>query len=214
MNSNEPDTAFLTHEESRALAAEGGVFGTLFDWVQTYPMNTHAELGRAGVVCPYTRQARKLDSLRLGVCWTDPNDEERAFDAIRRGFEELRHIRVKSGQEQFRTVVIAFPGCDSGAGLAMLMRAQRRHRYYAMLRFRMMGFMHPRSESPGLWNPDFRPLRAPMPVLAVRYLVEQDAPFIAGQHLQWPAYLLRYGIAGAKRLHAVRRSRAASTAIG
>lgn len=159
MISAETENVFLTNDELRSRAAQGGPFATLFDWVQSYPMNTHADLGRAGVVCPFTRQARRFDTMRLGLCGAGPEEEERAFTIIRRGFEELARIPANRGMEQFRTVVIAFPGCDSEAGIAMLQRAQRRHRFYAMLRFRMMGFMHPHSESPGLWNPDFRPLR-------------------------------------------------------
>jgi hypothetical protein len=206
MISAETDSGFMAHDESRSRAAQGGAFATLFDWVQSYPMNTHADLGRAGVVCPFTRQARRFDTMRLGLCEAGPDEEESAFTIIRRGFEELNRIPANRGMEQFRTVVIAFPGCDSEAGIAMLQRAQRRHRFYALLRFRMMGFMHPRSESPGLWNPDFRPLRAPMPVLAIRYLVEQDVAFIHNQHLQWGPYLVRYRLVGAKRLFTYRRA--------
>jgi hypothetical protein len=211
MNNMEPSAAraadndLLSYADARALAARGGVLSTLFAWVDSYPMNAHSDLGRTGVVCPYTRQARKLDTIRLSVCPAGAEDEEDAFVAVRRGFVELPRIPAKRGMEQFRTVVLGFPNCDNQAGIDMLQRVMRRHRYYAMLRFRMMGFMHPSSEATGLWNPDFRPLRAPMPVLAIRYLVEQDAPFITYQHLQWGPYLLRYGIAGARRLMASRR---------
>ncbi len=47
----------------------------------------------------------------------------------------------------------------------------------------MIGFMHATNDAPGLWNQDFRPLRAPLPVLAIRHLVEQDAPFAARHKL-------------------------------
>lgn len=213
----ETDTDLLTLPEAQSLVStRGGALAELFAWVSTYPMNGHAALGRTGAVCPFTPQARRLDTVRLGVCGCGPEDAERAFAVIRKGFVELGRIPAKRGTEQFRTVIIAFPDCNSEAGIAMIESAMRRHRYYAMLRFRMMGFMHPFSESQGLWNPEFRPLRAPMPVLAIRYLVEQDAPFIANQHLQWGPYLLRFGIPGARRLMAWRRGRTkpAGTAVG
>ena len=210
------ETRLLDYETARSEAAMGGMLATLFGWVDSYPMNPHSDLGRTGAVCPFTRQARKLDTMRFGICLATPDKEDEAFAAVRNGFHELERIPARRGLEQFRTVVLAFPSCDSEAGLAMLHKVQKRHKYYAALRFRMMGFMHPNSESPGLWNPDFRPLRAPMPVLAIRYLVEQDAPFIAGHHLQWGPYLLRYRLGGAKRLIAARRGHrtSAQTAPG
>ena len=204
------ETRLIDYATARSRAEGGGVARVLFDWIDSYPMNPHAELGRAGSVCPFTRKSRQIDAMRMGICMATPDDEDEAFAAVRGGFVELEKIPAKRGLEQFRTVVLAFPNCDSEEGLAMLHSVQKRHKYYAALRFRMMGFMHPHSESEGLWNPEFRPLRAPMPVLAIRYLVEQDAPFIAGHHMQWPPYLLRYRFAGVKRLVEARRGRRAT----
>ena len=42
----------------------------------------------------------------------------------------------------------------------------------------MLGEFHNRTESPGLHNPNFRPLRSPIPLLAIRYMVEVDLPFL------------------------------------
>jgi hypothetical protein len=205
----------VDYQTARSRASEGGVAADLFNWVDTYPMSPHADLGRAGVVCPYTRQARKIDSIRIGIQSTAAEDEAGAFAALRAGFEELRRIPVERGSEQFRTVVLAFPGCGSEAGIAMLKRVIKRHKYYALLRCYTIGFMHADSDETGLWNPAFRPLRSPMPVMALRYIVEQDAPFIARYHLMWGPYLLRYGFDGARRLFGERTKRsAARTASG
>ncbi len=42
----------------------------------------------------------------------------------------------------------------------------------------MIGEFHKRNESPGLHNPNFRPLRSPIPLLAIRFMVEADLPFL------------------------------------
>src|SRR5262249_23577154 len=81
-----------------------GVVTTLFQWLDAYPVNPHAELGRAGVVCPYTRQARKIGSIRMAVLPTRAEDEETALTALRDGFLELGRIPVEPGSEEFRTV--------------------------------------------------------------------------------------------------------------
>lgn len=86
------DDDLLSYADARTLAVQGGALSTLFQWVDTYPMNGHSELGRAGFVCPCTRQARRLDTIRLGVCQAAAQDEDPAYSAVRRGFAALPRI--------------------------------------------------------------------------------------------------------------------------
>jgi hypothetical protein len=180
----------------------------LLGWVESYLMQGHPDLGRTGAVCPFTRQAAKLDTARLAVSHATAADEDEAFALIRTCFAELEQIRCKPGMEHFRTIIVGFPECAGPEGVAMLQRVQARHKFYSLSRFRMIGMMHDASDAPGLWNPDFRPLRAPMPVLAIRHLVEQDAPFAARHPLLIAPYLLKFRLAGLSRLFAYWRGAA------
>jgi len=40
----------------------------LHDWIRSYLMSSHRDLGRSGDVCPFTAQASRLDTIRIGVC--------------------------------------------------------------------------------------------------------------------------------------------------
>jgi hypothetical protein len=193
----------MTLGAARRAAIDAGAetpLATLLDWVEGYLMNAHAELGRVGAVCPFTRQAARLDTARLAICDAGPADEDAAFALIRSAFGELETIPCKPGMEHFRTVIIGFPSCGGADGIAMLQRVQKRHKFYSLRRNRMIGLMHAGSEAPGLWNPAFRPLRAPLPVLAIRHMVEHDAPFAARHPLLLLPYLARFPLAGARRL--------------
>jgi len=197
----------MTLPEADAEAAANPAMATLLGWVRSYLMREHPDLGRTGAVCPFTKRAATLDTARLAICEAGPGDEETAFALIRGGFTELEAIPVKPGLEHFRTVIVGFPACAGNAeGIAMLQRVQARHKFYSLSRMRMIGFMHATNEAPGLWNPDFRPLRAPLPVLAIRYMVEQDAPFAARHPLLAVPYLLKFRLAGARRLWSAWRS--------
>lgn len=198
------DAALLGIEAARERTAEapGGPLATLLGWVEGYLMGGHADLGRSGAVCPFTRQAAKLDTVRLAVSPAGPEDEASAFALIRAGFAELEAIPAKAAMAHFRTVIIGFPACASEDGIAMLRRVQDRHKFYSLSRNRMIGLMHAQSDAPGLWNPDFRPLRSPYPVLAIRHMVEHDAPFAARHPLLLLPYLARFPLAGLKRLFA------------
>lgn len=176
-------------------------------WVESYLMNGHPELGRTGAVCPFTRQAARIDTARLAICHARADDEDKAFALIRGAFGELEAIPCKPAMKHFRTVIVGFPDCADPDGIAMLKRIQRRHRFYSLARARMIGMMHVGSEDRGLWNPNFRPLRSPMPVLAIRHLVENDAPFAALHPALMVAYLARFPIKGTHRLFNHFRSR-------
>lgn len=197
----ETDTCLLTMAEARRIGTTDGALATLLAWVETYLMSAHPELGRTGAVCPFTKQAARLDTVRLAISTAGPRQEAEAFALIRAGFSVLDGIPCKTGMEHFRTVIVGFPECGDEDGVAMLQRVQARHKFYSLRRFRMIGMMHAGSEAPGLWNPAFRPLRAPMPVLAIRHLVEQDAPFAARHPLLTVPYLLKFRLAAARRLY-------------
>jgi hypothetical protein len=198
--------ALLTMPQARDAARADEAWSTLTGWVDGYLMSAHPDLGRTGAVCPFTRQAGKIDTVRLAVSHAGPEDEEEAFLLIRKAFADLEAIPCKPSMKHFRTVIVGFPGCNDPQGVAMLARVQARHKFYSLSRFRMIGFMHPQADAPGLWNPDFRPLRAPVPVLAIRHLVEQDAPFAARHPLLMLPYLLRFPLAGPRRLLGYARS--------
>ena len=204
--------ALLGVEAARVRAADApdSPLSTLLGWVEGYLMGSHADLGRTGAVCPFTRQAAKLDTVRLAVSDAGPSDEVEAFAQIRASFTELDAIPAKAAMAHFRTVIIGFPACSGEDGIAMLRRVQDRHKFYSLSRNRMIGLMHAQSDAPGLWNPDFRPLRSPFPILAIRHMVEHDAPFAARHPLLLLPYLTRFPFAGLKRLFAHWRQARAS----
>lgn len=197
-------SALLSFAQARAEIAAApetnAALATLADWVESYLMREHPELGRTGAVCPFTRQAARIDTVRLSICDAGPGEEERAFALIRGSFAALDEIPCKPSMAHFRTIIIGFPHCGGEAGLAMLQRVQKRNKFHSLSRRRMIGLMHAESDAPGLWNPDFRPLRSPLPVLAIRHLVEHDAPFAMRHPLLLLPYLAHFRLAGARRL--------------
>lgn len=202
----------FTYAQARGTEGDGGLLAAMAGWMNEYVMSSHAGLGRTGTVCPFVKQASRLDTLRLSVSIASPEDEASVFDHIRRSFKDLQKIEAPSGKESLRTIVIGFPLCAGEDGIAMLARVTARHKYYTLLRSRMLALFHARSELEGLWNPAFRPLRSPMPMIAVRYLVEQDAGFVAKHRLLIGPYLLRFGANGARRLAGHWRTKAAADA--
>lgn len=180
--------------------ADDASMSLLRSWVEDYLICSHQDLGRAGAVCPFTKQAAKINTVRFAISLSGADEEQSILCLVRNCFQELDQIPCKPGMEHFRTIIVGFPMCENTEGLATLARVQKRLKFYSLVRFRMIGYMFSGSDAPGLWNPNFRPLRSPMPVLAIRYLVEQDAPFAARHPLLAVPYLMKFGSTGLRRL--------------
>src|SRR5690349_880787 len=116
----ETDTGLLTLEQAGSTAIANSALQTLLEWLADYPVHPHRDLGRAGVVCPFTRPAQKLDTIRVAVSTCGETEEKRAFGEIGGCLRALETIPAEPGDEHFRTIVTVFPNCAGDAGTAML----------------------------------------------------------------------------------------------
>jgi hypothetical protein len=199
------EESLLTVEQAGS-AARGSPLRSTLEWLDSYLVKPHPDLGRPGVVCPFTRSAQTLDTLRFAINCCADTDEREAIAAIRQGFAALKKMHAPGGDEHFRAIIMLFPNCTGPSGIETLERAMKRFKYSSLLTLRTIGFLHANSTQPGVWNPAFCPMTAPVPLIVLRYVVLQDARFVAHHHLSWAPFVLRYGIQGAKRLFAGRRS--------
>jgi hypothetical protein len=167
-------------------------------WITSYLMSAHPDLGRAGDVCPFTAQAFRLDTIRIGASKTTSANIIKS--TMHDCFRQFALIPTAKSMQHFRTIIVGFPGINDERGLEALKTAQAQLKFHCLPRGLMLGRFHAGSNDPGLWNPDFRPLRSPIPLLAIREVVEADAPFAMRHPLLVPAYVWKYPLAAPKRL--------------
>lgn len=178
---------------------------TLAHWVQSYLMRPHPDLGRPGDVCPFTAQAARLDAIRIGISGFGSDQAPQILATMESAIGAFEAIACPKSMRHFRTVIIGFPHCADDDGLRVLRQTQNRLRPHSIFRGKMVGFFEPNSADKGLINPDFRPLRSPIPLLAIRMLVENDAPFVIRNPLLAPIYLAKFPLKGPRRLLAALR---------
>jgi hypothetical protein len=176
------------------------VYQLIAQWLTSYLMRPHPELGRPGDVCPFTAQALRLDAIRIGVSSATSSDVAAIRSCMRYCFEQLASVPCPESMVHFRTIIVGFPEMDDAAGLESLRKVQSRLKILSLLRGLMIGRFHAGSKDPGLWNRDFRPLRSPIPLLAIRQVVENDAAFAMRHPLLIPTYVWKYSLAAPKRL--------------
>jgi hypothetical protein len=154
---------------------------TVLKWLREFIARPHPQLGRAGSICPVVPHALSIDSIWI----TEITDEDPSVESISAIITNYRNVFLetepRSGPEsKSKALLVTFPSLISrGAdGAALSDQVQYRLKPYFVEKGTMLGEFHATNESPGLRNPAFRPLRSPVPMLAIRHMVESDLPFM------------------------------------
>lgn len=147
-------------------------------WIRTFLARPHAEVGRPRAVCPFTPTALSLDTIWLTEVTDSQMSRARMIELIDEYRELFADIEPRGGQLAInKAILVVFPHLgDSAAAVIEDVQAELKPGFVEL--GLMLGEFHPTNDSPGLRNPDFRPLRSPIPMLAIRQMVETDLPFL------------------------------------
>ncbi|WP_329391871.1 hypothetical protein OG625_41010 (plasmid) [Streptomyces sp. NBC_01351] len=159
-------------------------------WSRDFLVSSHPELGRSGPVCPYTQPSLRKELFHLALPSADCEDLASAVDSLR-----TRHAALSAPlspeDRELLTILLVLPGFDPTDSVE-LDELQRKAKDEFVAEGLMIGQFHPVCEEPGLYNESFRPLRAPLPLLAVRKLLVFDLPFLVGDDSHMDHYLQRF----------------------
>jgi hypothetical protein len=162
-------------------------------WVDEFVVQTNPGLGRAGVVCPFVPEAMRRDLLQYFVVPVELTPELRQ-GATEDDYAALIEPAILRLRDQFvatritdprfrllHSYLMVFRGLDIEPERASLLieRIQRKLKPRFVEQGMMIGEFHPMSNAIGLRNPDFRPLRSPIPLLSIRNMVEIDFAFLS-----------------------------------
>jgi hypothetical protein len=147
-------------------------------WSERFLVSSHPELGRTGPVCPYTAPSLRKDLFYFAV----PVDDGTGLD-MSAVVSRLRywHGRLSAGlstaDRELLALLVVLPHLDHEDSRE-LDELQRKAKDEFVAAGLMIGQFHPSCPEPGLWSRTFRPLRSPIPLLAVRELLVFDLPFL------------------------------------
>ncbi|WP_448269002.1 DUF6875 domain-containing protein [Nostoc sp. DSM 114159] len=169
------------HEDLSAL-------NEIMKWVKTFLGRPHPDLGRPGAVCPFVPYSLKSNSIRLAVIHTKDLYPGELEEIVGRYRDIFLQIDVKEQELAInRAFLLIFPDIHIEDASKVIDSVQQKLKPLFVESGLMIGEFHKRNESPGLHNPNFRPLRSPIPLLAIRFMVEADLPFLqnpADPHLR------------------------------
>jgi len=181
---------------------EVALFTRFFGWAEMFLCNPHKDLGRTGVVCPYTRGSLSASLFYVAIC------RARGEEAEARTSEVLSDLVALWRENQppeparmvLKTMMVLLPGIRPERQVAVIDALHRTRALEFIEAGLMLGEFHSASPTPGLHNPDFRPLRSPIPLFAVRSMVISDLPFLIASKAKVAAYLRRFGEVGRRAL--------------
>jgi GGDEF domain-containing protein len=149
------------------------------EWVRNVIARPHPNLGRRGAVCPYVPPALKKEIVWLAVERV-AHASEQVVDAHVRPYRDvILDLEPTAGEAaNLKTIIVLFPDVIPAQAARVIDGAQISMKPYFVERGLMLGEFHPMSESRGLHNAAFRPLRSPVPAIVIRYMMAQDLEFL------------------------------------
>jgi hypothetical protein len=166
-----------------------GIGQSLASWARDYLCRPHADLGRPGPVCPYMPRAMRLESVYLALV-TGPDATAPRLAAR---MHRYRRWMAAGPPDPDRALLVALPELAAGEYEPVIEATQRRLKSDFVDEGLMIGEFHPGPPAaPGIRNAAFRPLYAPVPLLAVRRMVAADRPFLEEDPGHRTAYRTRF----------------------
>ncbi len=174
-DSNSEDVAQMSPLERNACEM-------IVEWTREFLCKPHHLLGREGPVCPFTQPSLNRHLFWLTVVPdTEIHVEEasRAVELLRDWFFELE---PSSGADTIlKTILIIFPELSHQKARVQLEALQRKLKPEFVKKGIMVGQFYEGCPESGLWSEAFHPLQSPLPLLAIRFMVPSDFPFLHGK---------------------------------
>jgi hypothetical protein len=182
---------FYTPIEINQLEQDLSYLIEITQWLKNYVAKPHPDLGRSGAVCPFVPPSFKLNSLRLTVIHSKNLDIQQIADLILPYRDVFLNLEPKEKPAALnKAILFIFPDIPTEDAPNTIDVVQKKLKPFFVDAGLMIGEFHNRTESPGLHNPNFRPLRSPIPLLVIRPMTEADLIFM--QNTDDPSLCVRY----------------------
>ena len=166
------------------------------DWIRTFVVRPHRDLGRAGPVCPFVP-----GSLERRTLWLAPERSTDVVDLMSSYRRLLLDGRTTDGEIDYRVIVVVFPdlSADRAPGVFAEVRQRLAVSSYAEDGI-VFGPFYEGHEGTAIHNSNFRPFTSPVPFMFVRHGVVSDWKFFLDDDDWLDLWTRRFGESGARAL--------------
>ena len=189
--------------KTRELAASDlDALRAVADWIKTYVVKPHKDLGRAGPVCPFVPGALERKALWLAPEQIAGRDVPAVVELMK-GYQRLfLDAQPTDGDDaNYKVIVVVFTDlpADRAPGLFGAVLEQLALPSYAEDGI-LFGPFYEGNKGTALYNSSFRPFQSPVPFLFVRQGVISDWKFFLNDDDWLSLWARRFGESGVHAL--------------
>jgi Domain of unknown function (DUF6875) len=172
------------------------------DWIRSFVVRPHEDLGRAGPVCPFVPE-----SLERRVLWLAP---EHVADRgphevveLMNGYKSLflRTQPTEGDDAMYKVIVVVFTDLLADRAQGVFEEVQRQLAVPSYVEDGVIfGPFYEGNEATAIYNSSFRPFQSPVPFLFVRHGVVSDWKFFLDDEEWLGLWARRFGESGVRAL--------------
>ncbi len=180
---------------------EAGMLRETARWLEAYTTRPHPELGRPGPVCPWVEESIERGLCLIGLVRPAASDLATMDEVVSAlGAYYLSMEPLAGPGAQLKAIVAVFAGLDPEEAPGYIDGLHQRLKPSFVQSGMMLGEFYRSCGKPGLRNPEFHPLRSPLPLLVIRPMVRQDIVFLSDRTEFVRAYLGVHQQAGCQEI--------------
>ena len=165
------------------------------DWIKTYVVKPHKDLGRAGPVCPFVPGALERKTLWLApeqIADWDVPDVVELINSYQRLFLDAQP--TDGDDASYKVIVVVFTDLSAGRAQGIFDDVLRRLAVPSYAKDGIVfGPFYEGHEGTAIYNSSFRPFTSPVPFLFVRHGVISDWKFFLDNGDWLNLWARRYG---------------------
>ncbi len=170
------------------------------NWVRDFLGRPHRDVGRAGHVCPFVAISLALDTIWFASVPGEQPDRAALLTLVAQLRDRFLALEPTAPIDAInKAIVVVFGDLDREHAAELIGGVQKELKPEFVKKGLMIGEFFPGNTTPGLRNAAFRPLDSPVPMIAIRLMVESDLPFLS-RDLDTPALRSMYLRAYLRRL--------------
>jgi hypothetical protein len=188
-------TSELAESELEALHA-------VADWIKTFVVKPHKELGRAGTVCPFLPGSLDRKTLWLAPEQIAEQDVPEVVELMSGYKRLLLDARPSEGDDVIHNViVVVFTDLSADRAQGVFDEVLKHLAVPSYVEDGILfGPYYEGNQATAIYNSSFRPFQSPVPFLFVRHGVTSDWKFFLDDEEWLNLWAHRYGESGARAL--------------
>jgi hypothetical protein len=172
------------------------------DWIKTFVVRPHKDLGRAGTVCPFVPESLERKTLWLAPEQIADRDVPAVVELMNGYRRLLPNTRPTDGDDAiYNVIVVVFTDLPADRAQSVFEQVVRDLAVPSYVDDGILfGPYYEGNEGTAVYNSSFRPFQSPVPFLFVRHGVVDDWKFFLENEDWFALWARRYGESGSQAL--------------